>query len=214
MREVNQYFDKKDGMFHITFFTKIKSVSIINSLNYRIYSVNLSDGRVIKDPNFLDSKYVFNIPSKMLNKEVFFNFSFSPNDIELVDSFKFGLCDEKVRWYTDQFVEINNNITKLSPTKDVPKEKEEVILISKNEIKDIIIESNNFNSPKLDAKNDIDKVTVEELVDFIEPNISTSTMETVEIKNISDISKESRSLEVSDVTRSNKKNWKNKVKSK
>ena len=217
MREVNQYFDNKDGMFHITFFTKIKSVSIINSLNYRIYSIELNDGRIIKDPNFLNSKYVFNIPSKMLNKEVFFNFSFSPNDIESISSFKFGLCDEKVRWYTDQFIQINNNFKNSYFLKEEIKDKkEEIKTIEEDKIINISIE-NNIIFPKEESTNlvieKLNDTTTLDTSDFFD---SIIPMETIEVNYTSDVSIEPTSLRTSNNTiRTNKKkSWKNNTKSK
>ena len=120
--KINQYLDKEDGMYHITFYKFISSVLVRNILNYRLYSIELTDGTIIRDPEFVNSKYVFKIHTDFLNKNIFFNARFSIDDIKNIKKFKFGLCDEKVIWYEDHFIDIKNELSFVQIINEKPPE--------------------------------------------------------------------------------------------
>ncbi len=109
---MEQYLDKKDNKWHITFWFNMPRVIIKNKLNFRIKEVVLDDGSIINDPNLNDSSYIFSIPESMLGKNIFFNFSFSQEEISKISEFRIGLCDEKVRWFNNDISIKNNFIEK------------------------------------------------------------------------------------------------------
>lgn len=105
---MEQYLDQKDGKWHITLWIDLPRVVIKNKLNFRIKSVTLNDGSVVTDPKVNNSKYIFAIHESMLGKKVFFNFSFDTEEILNISKFNIGLCDEKVTWFNNTLIFIEN----------------------------------------------------------------------------------------------------------
>ena len=124
---MEQYLEQKDGKWHITLLFNMPNIIIKNNLNFRIKEIILIDGSFIKDPQIDDSKYIFSIPRSMLGKNIFFNFSFNLDKIEKISRFNFGLCDEKVRWFDDFDLIVNNEfIHKLKERKSIIEEDKEI----------------------------------------------------------------------------------------
>jgi len=112
MRDIKQYLDNVDGKWHITMIVTVPSVSIRNRLNFRVKSIVMTDDKKISDPVLNDSLYVFNIPTKFLGRDIFFNASFSREVIKDIKSICFGFCDEKIRWHNvyDVLMAHNNEV--------------------------------------------------------------------------------------------------------
>lgn len=138
---MEQYLDKKDEKWHITLWFDMPKVIIKNKLNFRIKEVILNDGSRLSDPNFENSKYIFLIHESMLGKKIFFNFSFEPNQISKVSKFIFGLCDERVMWFSEYLIDIEN--------KNFIKETKEKIAVISEDIK----VEDDFNKNNLDKYN-------------------------------------------------------------
>jgi len=159
---MEQYLDQKDGRWHITFSTNLPKVIIKNKLNFRLYSVNMINGEVIRDPILKNSSYIFSIPESLNGRSVFFNTSFDINEISNIEEFCFSLCDEKVSWskekvfikneYSNKVINVGNIeakdleakifideasllfIDNIEKNEDIVKEKEEVIINISNDL--------------------------------------------------------------------------------
>lgn len=131
---MNQYLDQKDGKWHLTMSVDVPRLLIKNKLNFRIYNVTMKSGEVIRDPSFNLSSYIFSVAPSFLGKRVFFSSYFEPKEIEDVVEFKFGFCDERVRWYEGTIISIENNYVRPEAAKDekstpVPELKEDTEII-------------------------------------------------------------------------------------
>lgn len=168
---MEQYLDQKDGKWHLTMFIDIPRLLIKNKLNFRIYSITTSNGEIIRDPSFIYSKYIFSIAPSFLGKKVFFSSHFDTKEIEDVVEFKFGFCDEKIRWYKNTIISIKNNyikpeIIKYNNLTNKPKIEEDV-----SEIKNIELSiKDNLDQPNLDFYNNTD---IGEAVE-VRSNVDTS----------------------------------------
>jgi hypothetical protein len=131
---VEQYIENSgtpNERWHITMWVDMPkySASTRSVLNFRVKSILNSKEEVVNDPNFENSRYIFNIDKSYLGKKVFFDFAFCTRDIADVRSFTFGLCDEGIRWINlNGFTEvINQNYNLLSNNPDeIIKEKDSV----------------------------------------------------------------------------------------
>lgn len=106
---MNQYLDQKDGKWHLIMSVDVPRLLIKNKLNFRIYNVTMKSGEVIRDPSFNLSSYIFSVAPSFMGKKVFFSSYFEPKEIEDVVEFKFGFCDERVRWHENTIIAIKNN---------------------------------------------------------------------------------------------------------
>jgi hypothetical protein len=111
---MNQYLDQKDGKWHISFSIDIPKILIKNKLNFRLHSVVMKNGKVVRDPSLSSSKYIFEIAPSFMGKKGFFFSYFEQTEIEEVDQFNFGLCDERVRWYKSTIISIKNEMPVLA----------------------------------------------------------------------------------------------------
>jgi hypothetical protein len=109
---MNQYLDQKDGKWHLTISVDVPRLLIKNKLNFRVYNVTMKSGEVIRDPSFNLSSYIFSVAPSFMGKKVFFSSYFEPKEIEEVVEFKFGFCDERVRWHENTIIIIKNNYIK------------------------------------------------------------------------------------------------------
>ena len=107
---MNQYLDKKDGKWHVSLSMDIPRILIKNKLNFRLHSVVMKNGKVVRDPSLSSSKYIFEIAPSFMGKKGFFFSYFEPTEIEEVDKFNFGLCDERVRWHEITIISIKNEM--------------------------------------------------------------------------------------------------------
>lgn len=138
---MNQYLDEKDGKWHITMNVSIPRVLIKNKLNFRLYSVTMKNGKVIRDPSLKLSKYVFGISPSLMGRVVFFNTSFDVNEISEISEFKLGLCDERIRWYEDTFISIENNLVTATLIKqDELAESEMSVEVSETATQEFVLE--------------------------------------------------------------------------
>jgi len=110
---MNQYLDKKDGKWHVSLSMDIPRILIKNKLNFRLHSVVMKNGKVVRDPSLSSSKYIFEIAPSFMGKKGFFFSYFEPTEIEEVDKFNFGLCDERVRWYDDTIISVKSEMITL-----------------------------------------------------------------------------------------------------
>jgi hypothetical protein len=111
---MNQYLDQKDGKWHLTISVDVPRLLIKNKLNFRIYNVAMKSGEVIRDPSFNLSSYIFSVAPSFMGKKVFFSSYFEPKEIEDVVQFKFGFCDERVRWHENTIISIKNEMPVLT----------------------------------------------------------------------------------------------------
>jgi hypothetical protein len=107
---MNQYLDEKDGKWHISLSVDIPRILVKNKLNFRLHSVVMRNGEVIRDPSLSSSNYIFGIAPSFMGKKGFFFSYFEPKEIEEVDQFNFGLCDERVRWHESTIISIKNEM--------------------------------------------------------------------------------------------------------
>lgn len=117
---MNQYLDEKDKKWHISFSVDIPRVLIKNKLNFRLHSVVMKNGDVVRDPSLSSSNYIFSIAPSFMGKKVFFFSYFDTDVIEEVSDFKFGLCDERVRWYENTIISIKNEYLKNEALEIIP----------------------------------------------------------------------------------------------
>ena len=115
---MNQYLDQKDGKWHLTISVDVPRLLIKNKLNFRIYNVTMKSGEIIRDPSFNLSSYIFSVAPSFMGKRVFFSSYFEPKEIEDVVEFKFGFCDERVRWHENTIIAIKNNYFNVEVVKD------------------------------------------------------------------------------------------------
>ena len=108
---MEQFLDA-DNKWHITLIVNIPRVIVKNKLNFRLHSIVMKDGGIIRDPSIASSNYIFGISTSFLGKKVFFFSFFDAIQIEDVVEFKFGLCDEGVRWYGNTITSIKNGYFK------------------------------------------------------------------------------------------------------
>lgn len=148
---MEQYLDQKDGKWHITLWTELPRVMIKNKLNFRVKSITLNNGSVVADPQINNSKYIFSIPESILGKKVFFNFSFDTEEISNISKFNIGLCDEKVTWFNNTLISIENkcviNTLNVLPKDDNSYEFASKLLVEKieNEYIETIFEESNIS---------------------------------------------------------------------
>ncbi len=112
---MKQYLDKADGKWHIELVVSVPPVIVKNKLNFRLKSVTMKDGSVIKDPDFAFSKYIFAIHRNALGKKVVFNAFFSQSKSSKIKSFQFGFCDEMVKWFNDTLFDVENTYEEPTP---------------------------------------------------------------------------------------------------
>jgi hypothetical protein len=149
---MEQYLDQKDGKWHITLWTELSRVIIKNKLNFRIKSITLNNGSVVADPQINNSKYIFSIHESILGKKIFFNFSFDTEEISNISKFNIGLCDEKVTWFSNTLISVENkyiiNISNVSSKDDNLYEFAPKLLVEKieNEYIETIFEESNISS--------------------------------------------------------------------
>lgn len=101
-------FDQLTEKCSITIVAGVPNYKVKNKLNFRIHSVELTDGRIVRDPYFADSIYVFPIKNGLVGKKIQFNFSFLKSEIKNVKKFKIGFCDEMVRWLDSTILTFEN----------------------------------------------------------------------------------------------------------
>jgi hypothetical protein len=109
---MNQYLDEKDGKWHVSLSVDIPRILVKNKLNFRLHSVVMKNGEVVRDPSLSSSRYIFGIAPSFMGKKGFFFSYFEPTEIEEVDQFNFGLCDERVRWYGNTIFSVKNEYIK------------------------------------------------------------------------------------------------------
>ena len=149
---MEQYLEQKDGKWHVTLWTELPKVIIKNKLNFRIKSITLNNGSVVADPKINNSKYIFSIYESILGKKVFFNFSFDTKEISNILKFNIGLCDEKVTWFNNTLISIENkcviNTLNVLPKDDNSYEFASKLLVEKieNEYIETIFEKSNISS--------------------------------------------------------------------
>lgn len=107
---MNQYLDQKDGKWHVSISMDIPRILVKNKLNFRLYSIVMKNGKVVRDPSISSSSYIFCIAPSFMGKKGFFLSYFEPKEVEEVDQFNFGLCDERVRWYESTIISIKNEM--------------------------------------------------------------------------------------------------------
>ena len=107
---MNQYLDQKDGKWHVSLSVDIPRILVKNKLNFRLHSVVMKNGEVVRDPSLLSSRHIFGISPSFMGKKGFFFSYFEPTEIEEVDQFNFGLCDERVRWHESTIISIKNEM--------------------------------------------------------------------------------------------------------
>lgn len=107
---MNQYLDQKDGKWHVSISIDIPRILVKNKLNFRLYSIVMKNGKVVRDPSISSSSYIFSIAPSFMGKKGFFLSYFEPKEVEEVDQFNFGLCDERVRWYESTIISIKNEM--------------------------------------------------------------------------------------------------------
>jgi hypothetical protein len=118
---MNQYLDEKDGKWHVSLSVDIPRILVKNKLNFRLHSVVMKNGEVVRDPSLSSSRYIFGIAPSFMGKKGFFFSYFEPTEIEEVDQFNFGLCDERVRWHESTIISIKNEIPVFASSPEVHK---------------------------------------------------------------------------------------------
>lgn len=108
---MEQFLDA-DNKWHVTLTVDIPRVIVKNKLNFRLHSIVMKDGSIVRDPSLASSNYIFGISTSFLGKKTFFFSFFDATQIEDVAEFKFGLCDEGVRWYGNTIFSVNNKYIK------------------------------------------------------------------------------------------------------
>lgn len=103
-------FNEVTKNYHIAIVASVPNYKIKNQLNFRVYSVELADGRVIRDPEFPNSRHVFPIKNALVGKKIQFDFSFEKSDIINVKKFRIGFCDEMVRWLDSTILTFGNTL--------------------------------------------------------------------------------------------------------
>lgn len=199
---MRQYLEEKSNTWNIEIVTSVPLYSSKKEFNFRIKSVEKTNGEIINDPTLHSSKYIFSINKNMLGKNIYFNFKFSTEDISDVKSFTFGFCDEMVRWLTKTFLTYENEFLKIKNAEILEEKTSEVI--PQTIFEETITINNNFQQILFadEQKNDVDPIEliVKTIVEEISPK------KDLEVKN----------NEVSKVNLLEKKkyNKKSKVKSK
>lgn len=108
---MEQFLDA-DNKWHITLTVDIPRVIVKNKLNFRLHSIVMKDGSIVRDPSLVSSNYIFKISASFLGKKAFFFSFFDASQIEDISEFKFGLCDEGVRWYGNTIFSVKNEYIK------------------------------------------------------------------------------------------------------
>lgn len=103
-------FNELTNHCHINIVASVPNYKVKNRLNFRIHSVEMKDGKIVRDPTFADSTYVFPIKNALVGKKIQFNFSFLRSEIENVKKFKIGFCDEMVRWLDSTILTFENTL--------------------------------------------------------------------------------------------------------
>ena len=168
---MRQYLEEKSNTWNIEIVTSVPLYSSKKEFNFRIKSVEKTNGEIINDPTLHSSKYIFSINKNMLGKNMYFNFKFSTEDISDVKSFTFGFCDEMVRWLTKTFLTYENEFLKIKNAEILEEETSEVI--PQTIFEETITINNNFQQILFadEQKNDVDPIEliVETIVEEISP---------------------------------------------
>jgi hypothetical protein len=166
---MRQYLEEKSNTWNIEIVTSVPLYSSKKEFNFRIKSVEKTNGEIINDPTLHSSKYIFSINKNMLGKNMYFNFKFSTEDISDVKSFTFGFCDEMVRWLTKTFLTYENEFLKIKNAEILEEETSEVI--PQTIFEETITINNNFQQILFadEQKNDVDPIEliVETIVEEI-----------------------------------------------
>ena len=110
-------FNSDLNKYELVVLTIIPDIQIKNDLNFRIFSIKNNNEQIIFDPLIPDSRYVFNLNTNFLNKNVYFIFSFKKEEFENIKEINFGLCHEHISWiikdivYLNQYCVSQNNVT-------------------------------------------------------------------------------------------------------
>lgn len=99
----------------ITILAGVPNYKVKNKLNFRVYSVEMKDGTIVRDPYFNDSLHVFPIKNALVGKKIQFNFTFLKSEIKNVKKFKIGFCDEMVRWLDSTILTFENTFFSNDP---------------------------------------------------------------------------------------------------
>ena len=94
----------------ISVLSSVPNYKVKNTLNFRIHSVEMKDGKIVRDPSFADSLHVFPIKNALVGKKIQFNFTFLKSEIKDVKKFKIGFCDEMVRWLDSTILTFENTL--------------------------------------------------------------------------------------------------------
>jgi hypothetical protein len=106
---MNQYLDSNSNTWDIMILKNVPMYRAKKEFNFRIKSIEKTNGEIILDPVFLSSRYVFQIKNDILGKNAYFHFKFSINDISDVKKFTFGFCDEMIRWLNETLYVCDND---------------------------------------------------------------------------------------------------------
>lgn len=100
---------------NITILAGVPNYKVRNKLNFRVHSIELRDGTIVRDPSFTDSLHVFPIKNALVGKKIQFNFTFLKSEIKNVKKFKIGFCDEMVRWLDSTILTFENTFFSNEP---------------------------------------------------------------------------------------------------
>jgi hypothetical protein len=164
---MNQYLDEKDGKWHVSLSVDIPRILVKNKLNFRLHSVVMKNGEVVRDPSLSSSRYIFGIAPSFMGKKGFFFSYFEPTEIEEVDQFNFGLCDERVRWHEITIISIKNEMP--APVSEQEVHKVEYLSVEQelDSAEDIELAKEVISEIHIDTTDYIDSVSAIELTSQI-----------------------------------------------
>lgn len=76
----------------------VPKINIRNILNYRIFEIKKYNNETIRDPNIVNSNYIFFISKNNIEKFININFEFDKESFEEISEFIFDFCDENISW--------------------------------------------------------------------------------------------------------------------
>lgn len=65
---MEQFLDA-DNKWHVTLTVDIPRVIVKNKLNFRLHSIVMKDGSIVRDPSLASSNYIFGISTSFLGKK-------------------------------------------------------------------------------------------------------------------------------------------------
>jgi hypothetical protein len=146
--KIETSFNKNTNKYEIVLLVNIPNVQIKSDLNFRIFSLKNNQNLIIQDPTIYNSNYIFKLNQSLVNRNMYFIFSFDKEQFESIKELTFGLCHEGISWIINNITYINLFFV----------EKEKIVNFEDQKYKQEL--EKNINKDKVDILSNFSKETI------------------------------------------------------